>query len=175
MNGLLREGGTPTLTIGPFLDETDGKTPETGLTIDDADVYLSKNGGSFAAKQETTDPSHLQAGHYGCPVNGSDLDSPGLLTLIVNATGALPLRHDFIVLPAVIYDALIGNQLAEPTAIFGWPAGPADVLAYLGALSRNKVLVDGDSLNLRNDADDADIAAYALSDNGTTFTSGEAA
>ena len=56
----------------------------------------------------------------------------------------------------------------------GWPASPADVLAYLGALSRNKVLVDGDSMNLRNDADDADIAAYALSDNGTTFTSDEA-
>ena len=39
-----------TLKIGPFLDDSDGKTAETGLTIAQADVRLSKNGGDIAQK-----------------------------------------------------------------------------------------------------------------------------
>ena len=37
-----------TLKIGPFIDETDGKTDETALTITQAEVRLSKNGGDMA-------------------------------------------------------------------------------------------------------------------------------
>lgn len=47
-------------------------------------------------------------------------------------------------------------------------------IGYFGAWSVNKVTSDSDSVNLRNTADNADVAAHATSDNGTTFTTGAA-
>jgi len=37
----LKQSTAVTVKIGPFLDDTDGKTAETGLTIAQADVRLS--------------------------------------------------------------------------------------------------------------------------------------
>jgi hypothetical protein len=46
-------------------------------------------------------------------------------------------------------------------------------IGFFGAWSANEVNSDSDSVNLRNSADNADLATYAVSDNGTTFSSGE--
>jgi len=53
------------------------------------------------------------------------------------------------------------------TDIVGW-------IAYFGAWTLNEVNSDADSVNLRNSADTADLAAHATSDDGTTFSSGAA-
>jgi hypothetical protein len=45
----LREDTVVTVKLGPFVDSTDGATAKTGLTIQKADVRLSKNGGDMAA------------------------------------------------------------------------------------------------------------------------------
>ena len=45
--------------IGPFVDDTDGKTAETALTID---VEVSKNGQALANKNDVTAPVHDGAG-----------------------------------------------------------------------------------------------------------------
>lgn len=47
-------------------------------------------------------------------------------------------------------------------------------IGYFGAWSVNEVNSDADSVNLRNSADSADLAAHTVSDNGTVFSSGEA-
>lgn len=64
---------------------------------------------------------------------------------------------------------------SDPSAI---PVlGTANIVSwigYFGAWSVNEVNSDSDSINLRNSADSADLAAHAISDNGTTFSSGEA-
>ena len=49
----LKQSTAYTFRLGPFLDDTDGKTAETGLTISQADVRLSKGGGNFAQKNES--------------------------------------------------------------------------------------------------------------------------
>ena len=41
----LKQSTAYTFRFGPFLDDTDGKTAETGLTISQADIRLSKGGG----------------------------------------------------------------------------------------------------------------------------------
>lgn len=46
--GYLKQSTAATIKVGPFLDSTDGDTAETGLTISQADVRLSKNGGNMA-------------------------------------------------------------------------------------------------------------------------------
>ena len=44
----LKQSTAATLALGPFVDATDGVTAETGLTISQADVRLSKNGASLS-------------------------------------------------------------------------------------------------------------------------------
>jgi len=105
----LKQSTAYTAKIGPFLDSTDGNTQEVGLTIAQADVMLSKNGGAFAAKNDATSCTHDAKGMYGCPLNTTDTGTLGKLQLLVHVAGALAVWHDFMVLPANVYDSLIGG------------------------------------------------------------------
>ena len=60
----LKQNATPIIKIGPFIDDTDGKTAETTLTITQADVRLSKNGGNMAQKGGTSSCTHDELGIY---------------------------------------------------------------------------------------------------------------
>ena len=46
---LLKQSTAVTIVIGPFVDDTDGKTAETGLTLSQSDVLLWKEGGTTLA------------------------------------------------------------------------------------------------------------------------------
>lgn len=107
MDGWLKQSTAITLRIGPFLDDTDGKTAETGLTISQADVRLSKAGGAFAQKNDATGCTHDENGYYSCPLNATDTGTLGLLKLAVTKSGALPVWHTFMVLAVNVYDSLI--------------------------------------------------------------------
>lgn len=99
-----------TLKIGPFVDETNGYTAETGLTISQADVRLSKNGGNFAQKNESSACTHDEIGYYDCDIDATDTNTVGRLVLAVHESGARPIRHEYMVLPANVYDSLIGGS-----------------------------------------------------------------
>jgi hypothetical protein len=126
---LLLAGGTPTIVLGPFVDDADGKTAETGLTIAQAAVRLSKNGGAFAQKSDASACTHMEAGYYACPLNATDLNAAGVLTVAVAASGALPVRQDYTVLLAAAYNALVagtGNGIrGDIAAINGSTSGAA--------------------------------------------------
>lgn len=103
--GYLRQSTATTLVIGPFLDDTDGKTPETALTIAQADVLLWKEGGTtLAQKNEATTATHRSNGLYTTPINTTDTNTAGMLVVSVTETGALPIKQEYQVLPAVVYD-----------------------------------------------------------------------
>jgi len=106
----LKQSTAVTLKIGPFLDDTDGKTAETGLTIAQADVRLSKNGGDIAQKTEATSCTHDELGIYGCPVDATDTATLGRLQLWVHESGALPVWHEYLVIPANVYDSLFSTD-----------------------------------------------------------------
>jgi hypothetical protein len=105
MKGWLKQSTAVTVKVGPFLDETDGKTAETALTIAQADVRLSKNGGDMAQKNESTTLTHDEIGIYDCLLNTTDTNTAGILTLAVHESGALPVRQDYLVVPAHVYDS----------------------------------------------------------------------
>lgn len=71
-----------------------------------------------------------------------------------------------------IYSLLTAAQV-EPTAVISPTATFPQQIAWLTALSRNKITETATVQSLRNDADNADIASAAVSDDGTTFTRGE--
>lgn len=109
----LKQSTAITLKIGPFLDDTDGKTAETGLTITQADIRLSKNGGDLAQKNESTSCTHDELGIYGCPVDTTDTGTLGRLQLWVHKSGALPVWHEYMILSANTYDSLFGSDQLE--------------------------------------------------------------
>ena len=108
----LEQSTAVTVKIGPFLDDTDFNTEETGLTIAQADVRLSKGGAAFAQKTSATSCTHDENGWYGCPLDTTDTGTVGLLQLFVHEAGALPVKQDYIVLPSASYDALIAVGFA---------------------------------------------------------------
>lgn len=69
----------------------------------------------------------------------------------------------------------LDTAIAEPTAPFTWAqASIRKILGWIGALSRNRMTQTGSTTTLRNDANSANIATFAVSDDGTTFVSDEA-
>jgi hypothetical protein len=113
----LRQSTATTLLLGPFVDETDGRTAETALTISQSDVLLWKEGGTtLAQKGETTACTHRSNGLYTCPVNTTDTNTVGTLVVSVAESGALPIRQDYFVMPANVYDSYIGTDLQQVDA-----------------------------------------------------------
>lgn len=106
--GYLKQSTTATVILGKFVDSTDGVTAETGLTIAQADVRLSKNGATFGQVNESTSASHMENGYYSKALNTTDTNTVGMLTIAVQPAGALPVRNDYVILAANVYDSLIG-------------------------------------------------------------------
>ena len=102
--GILKQSTAATIVLGPFLDDTDGKTPETALTIAQADVRLSKNAAAFAQVGESTSATHMENGYYSKLVNTTDTGTLGILTVAVAEAGALPVRQDYSVVTADEWD-----------------------------------------------------------------------
>jgi hypothetical protein len=83
-----------TVKLGAFVDDTDFKTAETALTIQKADVRLSKNGGNMAAASADQGASdvgapHDELGFYDISYNTTDSDTEGNLLFVVKESGAL--------------------------------------------------------------------------------------
>lgn len=90
--------------IGPFVDATDGFTPETGLTIDASDVRLSKNGANIVGKN-SGGCTHDELGMYACTFDATDSSAVGRLQIIVYESGARPVYQELAVAEEDIYDA----------------------------------------------------------------------
>ena len=106
----LKQSTAATVKIGPFVDDSDGNTAETGLTLSQADVRLSKNGGNMAQKNESSACTHDELGYYDCDLDTTDTGTLGRLKLMVHESGALPVWHEFMVVPANIYDSLVSGS-----------------------------------------------------------------
>lgn len=109
MAAFLRQSTAVDIALGPFVDATDGVTAETGLTIAQADVRLKKNNGNWAQKNNASSATHEEFGWYEAPLSATDTDTLGILMVAVSVSGALPLWREFLVIPAVVYDALVSG------------------------------------------------------------------
>lgn len=106
----LRQSTAVDVLIGPFVDEDDGKTEESGLTISQGDVLLSKNGQGLAQKNDATACAFDDHGCYNCELDATDTNTLGQLDLVVYESGALPVRHSFNVISAFEYDRKYTNN-----------------------------------------------------------------
>lgn len=107
---ILKQSTAATIKLGPFIDDSDGKTSETALTIAQADIRLSKNGGDFAQTNNTAGATHDENGYYDIPLNATDTGTLGRLRVAVSKSGALPVWQDFLVVTANVYDTLCSTD-----------------------------------------------------------------
>lgn len=156
----LKQSSTGTFIIGPFVDNSDGATPKTALTIAQADVRLSKNGTAFAQKNEATSASHVEAGYYSVPYNATDTNTLGILKLSVTMTGtALPVWADFMVLPANVFNSIVWN-----TEVLGVNALNTGTVSTLANSIGNPIALDGGTATIAGM-----LTKFADDSNGTIF------
>ncbi len=176
----LKQSTSVSVKIGPFLDSVDGVTAEDGLTISRADVLLSKADGAFAQKTEATTCTHDAGGWYACPLDTTDTATVGRLQLSVEESGALPVWHDYFVLSANVYDALVGTDLLQTdlAAIFNTALTETGA-GYLAAAFKKlfdvatPLLVASAAMRGTDGAELTGAAAAAVAGLGDVATSGD--
>lgn len=122
--------------LGPFVDETDGKTAETGLTIANTDIKIHKAGATTLASKNSGGATHISNGNYYAVLDATDTGTLGSGAIVVQVSGALPFRMEFCVLAANVYDSLIGGGDYLDVSTVQIEGGDAtDALAAGGAAS----------------------------------------
>lgn len=161
---MLKQSTAVSIKLGPFVDEEDGVTPETSLTISQADVRLAKNDANWAQKSASGNASHEENGWYEISLSTTDTNTLGTLIVAVNESGALPVWREFQVVPANVYDSLVAssdNLQVDTTQWGGTAVASANVLID-GAVTAAKLA--------SNAITDAKIASGALT--AAKFASG---
>jgi len=134
-----------------MLDETDGRTAETALTITQSDIRLKKNGGNWAQKNAAQTLSHEENGYYEVTLDATDTNTVGLLRVAVNEAGALPIWEDFMVLPANVYDSLIGGSDTLDVQVTGMGAN----VITSSAINADAITATGLAADAANEIADA--------------------
>lgn len=105
----LRQSTSQVIRFGPFVDSTDGVTAETGLTITQADMQLSKDGAAFAQKSAAGNATHDTDGWYTTTLSTTDTGTTGEMRLQVNVTGALPVFDRWDVVEEIVFDSVFAS------------------------------------------------------------------
>jgi hypothetical protein len=95
------------IKLGPFLDDTDGKTAETALSIANTDIKIWKHGATSEANKNSGGATHIAAGRYYIVLDATDTDTLGLIEIDVHVAGALPVKYRAMVLTAHVFDSLL--------------------------------------------------------------------
>ena len=103
-----RQGTTVTVKMGPFVDSSDGDTDESALSINQADIRLSKNGADFAQVHDDQGAAPLpydEKGWYTLSLDATDVDTLGELLIDIHVSGALHAWREFQVVAQDYWDA----------------------------------------------------------------------
>jgi hypothetical protein len=122
----LKQSTAVTILVGPFIDETDGFTAETALTITQAEVRISKNAANIIQKGDATSLTHDELGYYTCPLSTVDTGTLGILHVMIHESGALPVKTECMVVDAEWYDTMVLGTDALTTDLT--TAGIASIL-----------------------------------------------
>lgn len=120
------------VVIGPAVAVGDGFTPVTGLTVASADeAEIIKHGATTGTGLAGTLAAISGAdGYYALDLSTGETDTEGRLVIVFNDDSLiLPIRHEFIVYSANVYDSLFGaagvDVLDVSTTQFNGGALPA--------------------------------------------------
>jgi hypothetical protein len=143
------------ISVGPFLDKTDGVTPETALTVsnckitvmaetdDNSDPTLVLD--NVAGNDATNTLTHVtgdDAGYYNLRLTAANLNRLGRLRVQINdAANHCPVFHDYTILPANAYDAMVNGTgvglRSDMQGYLGTAAAAADTAGYAKVTVKN--------------------------------------
>lgn len=132
MNYLRQSTASQEILLGPFLDDTDGKTAETALTIANTDIKVWKTGGTTESNKNSGGATHIAGGRYYAVLDATDTNTIGPLEVNVHVSGALPVKAKCCVLDEAVYDVLFGTT-APSTYAGGDTSGTTTLLSRIGA------------------------------------------
>jgi hypothetical protein len=188
----LRTNTATRITIGPFLDKTDGITPEVAITVTSEKLTLMVNNAGVPTLVLDTNPTasggnndmvHVSgddAGFYDLELAAADLNYLGGAMLSLNDVSVhCPVFHEFMILPAMIYDSMVlgtdrldvnvthvadtAQTAGDIIGKIGTPAG-ASVSVDIAAIKAETAAITAKTANLPSDpADASDIAALFTS------------
>ena len=116
------------IQMGPFIDDTDGKTVETGLSITQSDVRISKNGAEWIQKDDGDTAEYEEFGWYQVKLSTTDTNAEGRLQVSIQESGALPVFAEFMVVNENVYDSLFAaatSDYLDVTVVSGCGGGSA--------------------------------------------------
>ena len=145
------------IVIGAFVDDTDFKTAETGLTIANTDVKLMKDGGASVDKN-SGGGTHRVNGFYSLTLDATDTNTVGQLMISVKVAGALPVWLEGQVIEEAVFDLFYaasatgevvlqgvthtGAVVPTVTTLTGHTAQTGDSFARIGAPAGASVSAD---------------------------------
>jgi len=118
----LKQSTSVDIRVGPFVDSTDGVTPETGVTLGAADQaeVLKANGAATAAMAGAFVAVTGSDGWYDYTVATGDVDTVGEVVFVVqDASVSLPVYVRAMVLEENVYDAIYLAAASLGTDITG--------------------------------------------------------
>src|SRR5687768_1033516 len=100
-----------------LVDDTDGKTPETGVTFSAGEIKVSKNGGADGNHGGTV--SEIALGRYYYEATAAEFDTLGFLSLSFTKTGIRTFQAAVQVVAFTPYDAAALGLSAVPATVAG--------------------------------------------------------
>lgn len=94
------------ITLGQFVDATDGATTEDALSIANTDIKLHKWGGTAFTNKNSGGATFISNGVYYATLDATDTNTIGPMPIYCTMAGARPIRLDTIVLDEPVYDSL---------------------------------------------------------------------
>jgi len=173
---ILKQSTAAHIMFGPFVDKGDGVTLEVAAgiitSIDHATtgIFLSKNGAAGAIRHQGVTASVLDAyGMFQVHLDTTDTDTVGnLRVMMAEAATFLPVHDDYVVLPANVYDSLMGTDLLDVsvTQIGGVAQSATDLkdfadTGYDPTTHKVQGLVLADTCTTNSDMKGTDSAALA--------------
>lgn len=126
--------------LGHFVDDTDGKTAETGLTIANTDIKVWKSGATTLADKNSGGATHISGGIYYCVLDATDTNTIGPLVLFIAVSGALAVRVPCVVLDEAVYDVQFGTTApATVSNITGGTITTATNVTTVNGLAANVI------------------------------------
>ena len=148
----IRQSTVTVINFGPVVDMTDGVTLEiaagiiTSLDHATTGILLSKNGGTLTIREQggnfvaTTYDAH---GFYKVSLSAVDTGTLGRLKAVHTEPATyLAVWHDFMVVPANVYDSMMGTDLLDVSLV---QVNGAAQTATLDTIKAETVLILADT------------------------------
>ena len=151
----LRQNTAVRITVGPFLDKTDGITPEVALTatnehitlmVDDDDgtacnLIIDANATASGGDNDLVHVTNDDAGFYDLELTAAQVNYVGRAMLSINyVTDHCPVFHEFMIIPQQVYDSLFGTDKLQVDAV--------EISSDSGAADNLEAACDGNSYNV---------------------------